>query len=57
MNAVEQREFDQLAARVEKLERIVQENLVNRAPSLPIYDQTNWPLDAFEGQVVIAPVT
>jgi hypothetical protein len=39
----------QLEAKVKKLER-------NNIPTIPIYDNTNWPLVAVEGQIVIAPV-
>jgi hypothetical protein len=35
--------------RLEKLENLA-------APTIPIYDSTDWPQDAIEGQVVIAPI-
>lgn len=49
-------EIDELNARIERLERVVKELQNNQAPTIPIYDQTNWPQDAVEGQVVIAPI-
>lgn len=43
------RELDELEARVQQLED-------NARPTLPIYDSTNWPPEAVEGQIVIAPI-
>lgn len=46
-----------LAERIDKLEKRIEllENI--SAPTIPIYDASNWPTDAVEGQVVIAPTT
>lgn len=41
--------LDDLTRRVEKLEN-------QTAPTIPIYDSTDWPQDAVEGQIVIAPI-
>ena len=49
-------ELDDLEERVAKLERKVKQLEMNPAPTIPIYDSTNWPTDAVEGQVVIAPI-
>jgi hypothetical protein len=43
------RQLDALRRRVESIEN-------NAAPTIPIYDSTDWPQDAIEGQVVIAPI-
>jgi hypothetical protein len=40
--------ISQLEAKVKSLER-------NNIPTIPIYDNTNWPDNAVEGQIVIAP--
>ena len=42
--------------RIEKLEREVRKLQNNPAPTIPIYDKTNWPADPIEGQVVIAQI-
>jgi hypothetical protein len=47
--------LDDLAKRVLLLEKQVKALQANAAPTIPIYDSTNFPQDAVEGQIVIAP--
>lgn len=42
--------------RIAVLEKQVKKLQSNAAPTLPIYDSTNFPQDAVEGQVAIAPI-
>jgi hypothetical protein len=57
MPAINDIEYDALLKMIRDLELRI-ERLENQpAPTLPFYDQTNWPEDAVEGQVVIAPIT
>jgi tetrahydromethanopterin S-methyltransferase subunit B len=43
-----------LLERIKKLEKRVARLESNAAPTVPIYDATNFPQDAIEGQIVIA---
>jgi hypothetical protein len=48
--------MDQLIKYIKSLERRIEKLEDNAAPTIPIYDSTNWPETAVEGQVVIAPI-
>lgn len=49
--------LDDLAKRVAKLEKQMKAVQSNPAPTIPIYDSTNFPQDAVEGQIAIVPLT
>jgi hypothetical protein len=47
--------LDDYGKRISELEATVKRLQRNNIPTIPIYDNTNWPLNAVEGQIVIAP--
>jgi hypothetical protein len=47
--------FDLIMSQLDELESQIEELQNNRAPTVPFYDSANWPAQAVEGQVVIAP--
>ena len=51
-----ERQWDEAMRRIVALEKRVKQLEGKNAPTIPIYDKTNWPIDAVEGQVVIAPI-
>lgn len=48
--------LDDMNKRIATLEKQVKQLQANAAPTIPIYDSTNFPQDAVEGQVAIAPI-
>lgn len=48
--------IDDLAKRVAVLEKQMKAVQNNPAPTIPIYDSANFPPDAVEGQIAIAPI-
>lgn len=51
-----QADIDFLHKRIDDLTKTVERLRNNAAPTIPIYDSTNFPQDAVEGQIVIAPI-
>lgn len=45
-----------LHKRIDELQKEVNRLKNNAAPTIPIYDSTNFPQDAVEGQIAIAPI-
>ena len=41
--------------RITALEKRIKQLEENQRPTIPIYDSTNFPLEAAEGQIAIAP--
>lgn len=48
------KQIEFLHKRIDDLEREIQRLKANSSPTLPIYDSTNFPQDAVEGQIAIA---
>lgn len=53
---VSDRDIELLHRRIDELEKEVQRLRNNAAPTIPIYDSANFPQDAVEGQIAIAPI-
>lgn len=48
--------LETLARQIKTLEKEIQRIKNNQRPTVPVYDTAQWPIDAIEGQVVIAPI-
>lgn len=48
--------INDMLERIAKLEKEVKRLQANAAPTIPIYDSANFPQDAVEGQIAIAPI-
>jgi hypothetical protein len=51
-----ERRLNDMGEKIMALERRIKQLEGKDAPTIPIYDSSNWPDDAVEGQIVIAPV-
>jgi len=51
-----QRRLNEMSDKIMALEKRVKQLERNEVPTIPIYDSGNWPDDAVEGQIVIAPL-
>lgn len=56
MRTITDRDLENMWKYIKVLERRIERLENNAAPTIPIYDQTNWPQDAVEGQIAIAPI-
>jgi hypothetical protein len=51
-----QSDYERLWRYAKDLEKRIERLENNAAPTIPIYDKTNFPQDAVEGQIAIAPI-